>query len=142
MKKSELRQLIKEEISKVLNELKPWRNPENPYYVLGFEIGPNAQEGIDPNGPEAKYVMRKAKGNYVVQKMAQDENLIQFTRGYVDSISDSRINYNGVNSIITVLTKLAADGWPKPGYTLGADLTIPKPEYDYREKRYKQRGSF
>jgi len=36
MRHSELRQLIKEEISKVLNELKPWRNAENPSYVWGF----------------------------------------------------------------------------------------------------------
>lgn len=110
MKRSELKNIIKEEISKVLSENK------NPYYVLGFEVGPNAKKGIDSNSEEANEIFEKAGGP--LWNLDKDENVVQFVKGYVDSVSSRSVRYNGIDTIVNVLTYLRRRGWPKPGNVL------------------------
>jgi hypothetical protein len=116
MKKLELKQIIKEEVSNVLNELQPTTN--NPYFVLGFSVGPNSKQGIDPNSKEAKYIMSRAKGSFTLDELTGDKNLVEFTKGFIASIGSSQAKYEGAPSVVRLLIRVAKDGWPKPGYVL------------------------
>lgn len=113
MKSSILREIIREEVSKALNELEPQNN--NPFYVLGFQVGPNGGNA-NTTGKEAKIILSKL--DLPLDKLEVDKDIVQFVKGYVDSRASRSVQYDGIATIAPLLLRLKKKGWPKPGYIL------------------------
>lgn len=124
MKKSELKQIIKEEISKSLNEanvtISEAMTPKAAQFI-GYNYGPNRREKIDQNSPEAVYIKNIADSlyntGYPISKLEGDEIISAFVEGVVDSTGSSQATFqykqNPLLTTIKVLINLAVKNWPK-----------------------------
>ena len=131
MKKSELQQIIREEITlikkRATNTINEAMTPKAAKLV-GYNVGPNRSQKIDLNSPEAVYIKNIAdrlyNEGYPISKLDKDKIVSAFVDGYVDSAgsTSTTIGYrnNKLSTIIKVLVGLAVKGWPKEGRVLGS----------------------
>jgi len=128
MKKFELRQLIREEISNTLTNqhLNEAITPQASSKV-GFGIGPNSREKIDETSPEAVYIKDIAdklyNQGYPLSKLSKDKIVIAFIEGYVNSVFSDRysLRYEDEKllTMVEILTRLAINGYPPKSQSLG-----------------------
>ena len=97
MKAQELKNLIREEISKVLKEA----NTSSPYYKMGYQTGPNRKSGM-LNRQSAEYKTIEAKAQQL-QDLLNDEDLMDFAKGAVDSAASSQVRYEGPITVADML---------------------------------------
>jgi len=131
MKKSQLQQIIREEITLIkesatntISEAMTSKAAE----FIGYNVGPNRHQEIDLNSPEAVYIKNIAdrlyNEGYPISKLDKDKIISAFVDGYVNSIGSNQAAFqyrnNKLSSIIKVLSALAAKGWPKEGQVLGS----------------------
>ena len=96
MKKIELKNLIREEIRKVLKEAKG-----SPYYKIGYQTGPNRKSGmLDRQSAEYKTIEAKAQE---LSKLLNDKDLMDFAKGAVDSAGSSQVRYEGLITVADML---------------------------------------
>jgi len=124
MKKSELQQIIKEEIflikKSATNTISEAMTPKAAQFI-GYHYGPNRREKIDQNSPEAVYIKNIADSlyntGYPITKLEGDEIISAFVDGNVNSTgsSSATVQYkqNPLLTTIMVLINLAVKGWPK-----------------------------
>ena len=124
MKKSQLKQIIKEEIIKALKEenvtISEAMTPKAAQFI-GYHYGPNRREKIDQNSPEAIYIKNIADSlyntGYPISKLEGDDIISAFVDGNVDSTGSSQATFqykqNPLLTTIRVLINLAINGWPK-----------------------------
>lgn len=98
MKKSELSQLIREEVKKNINEGKG-----SPYYKIGYQSGPNRKSGM-LDTQSAEYKVIEAKTQQLIT-LLKDKNLIDFAQGAVDSAGSSQVRYEGPITIANMLLR-------------------------------------
>ena len=97
MKAQELKNLIREEIGKVLKEA----NTASPYYKMGYQTGPNRKSGmLNRQSTEYKTIEAKAKQ---LTTLLNDEDLMDFAKGAVDSAASSRVRYEGPITVADML---------------------------------------
>ena len=101
MKAQELKNLIREEIGKVLKEA----NTASPYYKIGYQTGPNRKSGM---------LNRKSKEYKTIEAMAKqlatllnDDDLMDFAKGAVDSAASSQVRYEGPITVADMLLGFA-----------------------------------
>ena len=97
MKASEFRKLIREEVKKTLNEA----NTGSPYYKMGYQTGPNRKSGM-LNRQSAEYKTIEAKAQQLAT-LLNDEDLMDFAKGAVDSAASSRVRYEGPITVADML---------------------------------------
>ena len=119
MKITEFRKLIREEVRNNLNEA---ISPQAAYDI-GFHIGPNARKKIDETSPEAIYIKDVADKfyniGYPISKLRKDKTVIAFIKGFVDSVGSSQYRNEGLSTMMIILTRVGANGFPPKGQSLG-----------------------
>ena len=122
MKKSQLQQIIREEIQKALNESIDLNDARE----LGFNTGPSKREEIAVNSAVAGYVKAIAnlynEGRYPLSELEKNETIKAFIEGYVKSYNSEKIQNTGLPITVAVLKSLAKNGWPKGKNYLKPDL--------------------
>ena len=120
MKLSELRKVIREEVKNNLNEA---ISPQAAFEI-GQHIGPNARKKIDETSPEAVYIKKIAdklyNQGYPLKKLTEDKILSAFIEGFVYSVSSDRYRNEGLSTMVGILTRVAVNGYPPKGQSLGA----------------------
>ena len=97
MKTSELKNLIREEVKKTLNEA----NTASPYYKIGYQTGPNRKSGmLNRQSKEYKTIEAKAKQ---LTTLLNDDDLMDFAKGAVDSAGSSQVRYEGPITVADML---------------------------------------
>jgi len=78
----------------------------SPFKELGHEAGPNGTGKLNLSSQEGKYVADKIKELYT---LLNDKNLIDFAKGYVDSISSSQVQYEGLPTVARMMLMARRD---------------------------------
>jgi hypothetical protein len=78
----------------------------NPFEELGYQTGPNRRVPVDLSSQEAQYVAGKINELYM---LLNDKNLINFAKGYVDSIGSRQIQYEGLPTVARMMLMAKRD---------------------------------
>ena len=124
MLKHELRQIIREELNNTrtnqrLNEAMSSEAAHN----VGYHIGPNSREKVDETSSEAIYIKDIAdqfyNTGYPINQLRKNKIINAFTQGYVDSVGSNQYRNEGLPTVMTILARLGANGFPPKGQVLG-----------------------
>ncbi len=78
----------------------------SPFEELGYQTGPNRRVPVDPSSQEAQYVASKIDELYM---LLNDKNLIDFAKGYVNSIGSSQVQYEGLPTVARMMLMAKRD---------------------------------
>lgn len=70
------------------------------FYQTGFKAGPNGTGKLDTTTEEGQYIINKVNQLYT---LLNDKTLIDFAKGYVDSISSRQVRYEGLDTVAKML---------------------------------------
>ena len=88
-----------QQLAGVLKEAKS-KEVKSPAYYVGWQTGPNRRKEISTSPEEEKYILEKANELYI---LLNDERLIEFAKGYVDSVRSRDVRYEGLSSVAKAL---------------------------------------
>lgn len=108
--------ILLEEPESIESTVKEAARKKSAFYKLGWSCGGNARTAVDPNSEEAKIIMSKV--DMPISDLEKDREVVEFTKGYVDSAGSSHFYFDGIATIAKLLLKLKKNGWPKPGRVL------------------------
>ena len=76
---------------------------KSPFYQAGHEAGPNGTGKLNFSSQEGKYIQTKMDELYA---LVNDKSLIDFAKGYVDSVSARQYSYDGLPTVAKVLLSI------------------------------------
>jgi hypothetical protein len=82
------------------------KEARRPFEELGYQTGPNRRMQIDMSSQEAQYVAAKIDELYM---LLNDKNLIDFAKGYVNSIGSSQVRYEGLPTVARMMLMAKRD---------------------------------
>ena len=84
------------------------KEAKSPAYQVGWQTGPNRKDSIETPLEEQKYILEKANE---LHTLLNDKRLIDFAKGYVDSVWSRAYQYKGLSTVAEAL--LAAKKFKK-----------------------------
>jgi hypothetical protein len=82
---------------KLIDILKEGKSPS---YQTGFKAGPNGDGKLDTTTKEGQYISDKVNQLYT---LLNDKTLIDFAKGYVNSIGSRQVRYEGLDTVAKML---------------------------------------